>query len=62
MDQTIDQPVGMSASMDQPVDSPSVDTGTDFAGPPPNAQAPPDAGGTDYDDDLAEGGPVPDIG
>ena len=74
VDQQVDAPsVDMGAAVDapsvdtgdgfdQPVDSPSMDAGSDFDGPSPGADAVADAGGTDYDDDLAEGGPVPDVG
>jgi hypothetical protein len=61
-------PTGMSTfdpgnvGFDQSTDASAVDSGSDFNGPPPAADAPPDSGGSDYDDDLAEGGPVPDIG
>ena len=61
---TIDQPVD-APSVDTgaaSIDSPSLDTGSDFDGPPQGADAQADPGGTDYDDDLAEGGPVPDVG
>ena len=59
----VDAPsVDTGDGFDQPVDSPSMDAGSDFDGPSPGADAVADAGGTDYDDDLAEGGPVPDVG
>jgi len=47
------------------LDVPSVavaETGTDFAGSPPGMEDAAAPGGSDYDDDLAEGGPFPDDG